>query len=77
MLCHYALRTWPQFSKSYHLYGHSHGKLPGTERSIDVGIDVFGLARLNAIKARMAMQPPMKDPEVGDAIENDWSAAVT
>lgn len=42
-LAHYAHRVWP--SKHYgvfHLYGHSHGHLPGLDRSMDVGVDVLG-----------------------------------
>jgi calcineurin-like phosphoesterase family protein len=39
-LSHYAHRVWPSsFRGSLHLYGHSHGTLPGTERSMDVGVD--------------------------------------
>ena len=40
-LCHYAMRVW---SKSHygmwHLFGHSHGKLEGVGKSLDVGVDV-------------------------------------
>ncbi|WP_428427289.1 metallophosphoesterase [Pararhizobium sp.] len=39
-LSHYAHRSWPAMHHgSYHLYGHSHGNLPGYSRSRDVGID--------------------------------------
>lgn len=39
-LSHYAHRTWPsKHHGSFHLFGHSHGKLPGFERSMDVGVD--------------------------------------
>lgn len=41
-LSHYAHRVWPQSHYgAYHLYGHSHGKLPGVGRSIDVGVDAW------------------------------------
>lgn len=76
VLCHYALRTWPGIRKSstLHLYGHSHGRLPGNSQSMDIGVDVMGFApvRLSAIKQRLAQLPPLVDPEVGgDDLEND------
>jgi calcineurin-like phosphoesterase family protein len=40
VLCHYAMRVWEKSHfNSYHLYGHSHGLLPGEGRSMDVGVD--------------------------------------
>ena len=42
VLCHYAMRVWNQSSRgAWHLYGHSHGRLPsqGTSLSMDVGVD--------------------------------------
>lgn len=42
VLCHYALRVWNQSNRgSWHLYGHSHGRLPEmpTSLSMDVGVD--------------------------------------
>ena len=37
-LSHYAHRVWRNSHRgSYHLYGHSHGALPGVGRSMDVG----------------------------------------
>ena len=42
-LSHYGHRTWPNVWRGdIHLYGHSHGSLPGTARSCDVGVDVWG-----------------------------------
>jgi calcineurin-like phosphoesterase family protein len=42
-LSHYAHRTWPKsFHGSWHLYGHSHGKLPPYGYSFDVGVDCWG-----------------------------------
>lgn len=39
-LSHYAHRTWRcDHYGSWHLYGHSHGHLPGIGRSMDVGVD--------------------------------------
>jgi len=41
-LSHYAHRRWPGSHKgTFHLYGHSHGNLPGYGRSMDVGVDAW------------------------------------
>ena len=43
VLCHYALRVWNRSHHgSWHLYGHSHGRLPEspTSLSMDVGVDI-------------------------------------
>ena len=40
--CHYPMRSWVRVHHgSLHLYGHTHGSLPGTRRSCDVGVDVW------------------------------------
>lgn len=40
VLCHYAMIVWPKSHyDSWHLYGHSHGKLPSYGLSYDVGVD--------------------------------------
>ncbi len=42
VLCHYAMRVWHHsFRGSWHLYGHSHGRLPDDPAalSMDVGVD--------------------------------------
>lgn len=42
VLCHYALRVWNRSNRgSWHLYGHSHGRLPQVANSLsmDVGVD--------------------------------------
>lgn len=37
---HYAMRVWDRSHfGSFHVYGHSHGTLPGYGRSMDVGVD--------------------------------------
>ena len=42
VLLHYALRAWPGIWRgALHLYGHTHGSLPGTRRSCDVGVDAW------------------------------------
>jgi calcineurin-like phosphoesterase family protein len=39
-LCHYAMQTWPKSHyRTWHLFGHSHGKLQTTNLSFDVGVD--------------------------------------
>lgn len=40
ILHHYAMRTWSASNHgSWHLYGHSHGRLPAYGRSRDCGVD--------------------------------------
>ncbi len=42
VLDHYAGRTWyGSFHGSIQLYGHSHGRMPETRQSCDVGVDVW------------------------------------
>ena len=42
VLLHYAMRVWPRSHYgAIHLYGHSHGKLPGDRQSLDVGVDCW------------------------------------
>ncbi len=41
-LSHYAHLSWPDSYKGrIHLYGHSHGAIPATARSCDVGVDCW------------------------------------
>ena len=57
---HYGHRVWPHaWHGDLHLYGHSHGSLPGTRTSLDVGVDCWDWApvRLGAIRERMAGTP--------------------
>jgi len=40
VMCHYSMQTWNgSHHNSWHLFGHSHGKLPGIGKSFDVGVD--------------------------------------
>ena len=40
VVCHYAMRTWAaSHYNSWHLYGHSHGKLAPIGKQHDVGVD--------------------------------------
>ena len=73
VLCHYAMRTWPRIRKgALHLFGHSHGRLPGNVQSADIGVDVLGYAplRLSQIKEYLATLPLMTDPEARNDIED-------
>lgn len=56
-LSHYAHRTWRKSNHgSYHLYGHSHGDLPGLGRSMDVGVDAqqYAPIHVDEVIARLA-----------------------
>jgi calcineurin-like phosphoesterase family protein len=40
VLCHYSMRSWSKsFHGSWHLFGHSHGRLEPYGKSFDVGVD--------------------------------------
>ena len=40
VLCHYSMQVWDRSKHgSWHLFGHSHGKLKGRGLSFDVGVD--------------------------------------
>jgi calcineurin-like phosphoesterase family protein len=42
ILCHYSMRSWPKsFHGSWHLFGHSHGRLEPYGKSFDVGVDYW------------------------------------
>ena len=56
VLCHYGMRVWHKSHRgALHLYGHSHGKLPGTSASLDVGVDCWDFfpVSLEEIKKRL------------------------
>ena len=47
-MSHYAHRTWRNsVHGAFHLYGHSHGDLPGLGRSMDVGVDANDYAPIS------------------------------
>lgn len=55
-LSHYAHVTWPEARfGSLHLYGHTHGELPGTLRSLDVSTDATGFRPVLLDEARQMM----------------------
>lgn len=40
VVCHYAMRVWAaSHYNSWHLYGHSHGRLQPEGKSMDIGVD--------------------------------------
>jgi calcineurin-like phosphoesterase family protein len=40
VVCHYAMRTWSaSHYNSWQLFGHSHGKLCGVGKQMDIGVD--------------------------------------
>jgi len=48
VLCHYAMRVWDRSNQgSWHLFGHSHGKLEGIGLSFDVGVDCTNFVPLS------------------------------
>lgn len=57
VLCHYALRTWHHEAKGvWHLYGHSHGQLPGYGKSLDVGVDCWNFRPLSFEELKALME---------------------
>ena len=62
VLCHYAMRVWDRSHHgAWHLYGHSHGSLPGQGLSFDVGVDCneFKPISLEQVAERMAVIKPV------------------
>jgi calcineurin-like phosphoesterase family protein len=66
VLCHYAMRVWDRSHYgAYHLYGHSHGTLPGLGRSMDVGVDTnnFYPYHMDEIIERLSKIEPHNAPK--------------
>ena len=48
VLCHYSMQVWERSQHgSWHLFGHTHGKLKGIGKSFDVGVDCTDFAPLS------------------------------
>ena len=63
VLCHYALRTWPASRRgAIHLYGHSHGMLPGNSQSTDVGVDCWAYRPVTLVQIKEALE---REPPTG------------
>lgn len=57
VLCHYAMRTWPSAHYgTWHLYGHSHGTLPGIGLSFDVGVDCWNFTPVSLDEVTRTME---------------------
>jgi calcineurin-like phosphoesterase family protein len=58
ILCHYALRVWnAQHHGRWHLYGHSHGRLPDPDAfAFDVGVDSHNYTPLCSLDVSRIMQ---------------------
>jgi calcineurin-like phosphoesterase family protein len=58
--CHYAMRAWPRSHYgAWQVYGHTHGKMPGVGKQMDVGVDTnnFYPYSLKQIIEIMRLQP--------------------
>lgn len=75
VLCHYGMRVWNGSHHSgdratLHFYGHSHGRLPGNDHSVDVGVDYpawnYAPVRLDEIRRHLRTLPPYQSPEVAE-----------
>lgn len=65
VLCHYAMRVWHHsFRGAWHLYGHSHGRLPDDPLalSMDVGVDThdFRPWHFDEIRVRMGEKSKLR-----------------
>lgn len=61
VLSHYAMRVWnKKHYGSAMLYGHSHGTLPGSSQSTDVGVDCweYSPVSFDSIVSRLSTLPP-------------------
>jgi calcineurin-like phosphoesterase family protein len=64
VLCHYSMQVWDRSNQgSWHLFGHSHGKLKGIGLSFDVGVDCteFTPLSLDTVAAKIARLPAMDE----------------
>ncbi len=56
VLCHYSMQVWERSNLgSWHLFGHSHGKLKGIGMSLDVGVDCTDFVPLSLGKVAEKM----------------------
>ncbi len=67
VLCHYPMTTWHEARHgAVHLFGHMHGKLPGTSSRIDVGVDAWDYAPVTLAEALGRMRHLRPDPAFKD-----------
>ena len=72
-LSHYGQRVWPgQYKGAIHLYGHSHGRLPGNTTTMDVGVDNVGYFPLSLenIREHLSKLDPAPIPDDIDALDD-------
>lgn len=56
VLCHYSMQVWDRSNQaSWHLFGHSHGKLKGIGLSFDVGVECTDFTPLALDQAALKM----------------------
>ena len=70
VLMHYSIRSWNNMYRGVlHLYGHTHSRLPDSNRCLDVGVDCWDYRPVSVaqIKQRMATLPEWK-PEIHRSI---------
>lgn len=76
ILCHFAMRVWDQSHYgSWHLYGHSHGRLPQWGKSLDVGVDShdffpWSLAQIKEEMEKRPINPDLVESN-GDSIKKN------
>lgn len=75
-LSHYAHRSWPKSHRGvYHLFGHSHSKLPPFGLSFDVGVDCWNFFPIDIkqIEAKMADLKVVFDKQIRSKEESENS----
>ena len=66
-MCHYPMKSWPQARKgAIHLFGHMHGRLKGTKRSLDVGADCWNFQPVTLDEIRRRLKTLPADPDLKD-----------
>ena len=60
VLCHYCMRTWPRSHYgTWHLFGHSHGRLEPMGLSWDVGVDNNNFAPVSVLEIEKILGRPL------------------
>jgi calcineurin-like phosphoesterase family protein len=79
IMAHYPMRAWPgAWRGSIQLFGHTHGLLPDTSQSCDVGVDRWSYApvTLGQIRERLAATPEIpEERRLGQAEDDDGEDA--
>jgi calcineurin-like phosphoesterase family protein len=65
VVCHYCMRVWARSHyNSWHLYGHSHGKLEPIGKSWDIGVDNNNYYPVSIDQVRMIMKDRPDNPNL-------------